>query len=380
MPVLPKPLTTYAVSKLRPRERRFDVRDGALKGFFIRIHPSGSRTYFIEYPRDRRWRIGSAAEYSLKDARERAKQIKAEVQEHGQPLEVLRNDQSGTLRSFIEGPYMEWASAHQSHGKQMVTRILGALSKKVLDTPLVDLRKTHLERWQTSRLKDGIRPSTINRETAQIRSALHHAVDDPAYSITENPAVGIKAKRVDRVGVTRYLEPDERRRLMPALRARDDHLRPLTLIALNTGLRRGELFNLQWRDITLGSVNRSVTVRGEGAKSGQSRTIKLNARALIEARRWKRLSSGTDRSDYVFPGKGGKRLNNIKKGWATLLRDAAITDFRFHDCRHDFASRLVMAGIPLKAVSKLLGHSTILLTERYAHLAPDWGADAVDVL
>jgi site-specific recombinase XerD len=83
------------------------------------------------------------------------------------------------------------------------------------------------------------------------------------------------------------------------------------------------------------------------------------------------------KSGLVFPNKSGKRFNDIKKSWATILRDASIENFRWHDMRHHFASRLVMAGVDLNTTRELLGHADIKMTLRYAHLAPEHKAQAV---
>ena len=82
----------------------------------------------------------------------------------------------------------------------------------------------------------------------------------------------------------------------------------------------------------------------------------------------------------VFPGKDGKPFTDVKRSWASLVERAKITDFHLHDFRHDFASRLVMGGVNIYAVKELLGHSTVQMTERYSHLAPDHLVGAVEVL
>jgi len=103
----------------------------------------------------------------------------------------------------------------------------------------------------------------------------------------------------------------------------------------------------------------------------------LNDEALSVLRQWQKQIKG---EGLVFPGKNGSRLDNVRKSWAGLLKNASITGFRWHDLRHDFASKLVMAGVPLNTVRDLLGHADLTTTLRYAHLAPDHRAQAVALL
>jgi len=162
-----------------------------------------------------------------------------------------------------------------------------------------------------------------------------------------------------------------------------DYLRPIVLIALNTGLRRGELLALRWADINL--ERRTLTVRGSGAKSAQTRHVPLNVEAHRILEGWKAQQEQTD--GFVFPGRNGAALTHFKRSWAGVLESAGLAfppehprRFRFHDARHDFASKLVMAGVDLNVVRALLGHSDISMTLRYAHLAPEHLAAAVERL
>ncbi len=155
-----------------------------------------------------------------------------------------------------------------------------------------------------------------------------------------------------------------------------DHIQPLTLVALNTGLRRGELFSLIWRDVDL--AGKVLTVQGSSAKSGQTRRVPLNAEAVEVLTAWRKQAADHSAGAYVFPGEEGARLNNVNRGWRTACKFAGLTDFRFHDCRHHFASRLVQSGTDLNVVRELLGHADLTMTLRYAHLAPGNMAAAVE--
>jgi integrase len=166
------------------------------------------------------------------------------------------------------------------------------------------------------------------------------------------------------------VEPAVRR---PEHGAYTDHLAPIVLLALNTGLRRGELFNLRWADVDL--TRAMVTVQGGGAKSGQTRHVPLNSEALAVIKAWR--PTDADAATCVFPSDEGAPLEDVKTAWLPLVKAAKITAFRFHDLRHTFASKLVMAGVDLNTVRELLGHADLKMTLRYAHLAPEHKAAAV---
>ncbi len=113
------------------------------------------------------------------------------------------------------------------------------------------------------------------------------------------------------------------------------------------------------------------------AKSKKVRHIPLNADALRCLKDWKEENNYPV---YVFESKNGKPFNNVQKAWSGILKDAKIEGFRWHDMRHHFASKLVMAGVSLNTVRELLGHSNYKMTLRYAHLSPGHKADAVALL
>jgi integrase len=151
-----------------------------------------------------------------------------------------------------------------------------------------------------------------------------------------------------------------------------DHVMPMVLVTMHTSIRWGELVQLDWDHANVD--NAIVTVLGRTAKTGKTRHIPLNAVALDALKGWKEQTSG---EGLVFPGADGKTRNNIKKAWANLLKISQISDFRWHDMRHHFASKLVMAGVDLNTVRELMGHSDLKMTLRYAHLAPEHKAAAV---
>lgn len=144
-----------------------------------------------------------------------------------------------------------------------------------------------------------------------------------------------------------------------------------------SGLRRGELFKLRWRNVDLDRAQIKVLA----SKANKTRTVALPPSAVRLLRNWRDTNKIVDLQGHVFLNpETRKALVDIKRSWRTLCKRAKVLDFRFHDCRHDYASNLVMRGVDLYVVRDLLGHSSIALTERYAHLHPSAHADAVKLL
>ena len=136
---------------------------------------------------------------------------------------------------------------------------------------------------------------------------------------------------------------------------------------MNTGLRRGEVLKLRWASVDFD--RRLLTVEGRNAKNRQTRHVPLNEEAMSALRRWREQSGSGTRPFDVATG--------FRTAWGKLLKRATITRFRWHDLRHHFASRLVQHGVPLNTVRDLLGHSSVGMSLRYAHLAPDQRREAV---
>jgi integrase len=151
----------------------------------------------------------------------------------------------------------------------------------------------------------------------------------------------------------------------------------MVILSLNTGLRQGELFSLCWENISQ-VPHPQLCVLGFRAKSGKTRYIPLNTTCQNILSEWKRQTGASH--GPVFPNREGKAFNNVKRSWASLLKDAEIKAFRWHDMRHHFASSLAMKGIDLNTIRELLGHSDLKMTLRYSHLCKTHTLSAVERL
>jgi integrase len=392
-------LTRAAVEQAKPATKPYRMHDTKVPGLFLRVQPSGAKSWNVQWQRQTSTSLGRFPVLTLEQARERARKALVERDELGAPVKVLgsaRVDQHATLAHYLEHRFEPWAKANLKAGARNVA-VIRKQFPKLLDVRMCDLTTWHLENWRTERAETGALPASINRDLIRIKGALSRAVEWKV--LPASPFAGVKVAKVDNTGVVRFLSAQEAKALRAALAQRDtdarearartrawataraydprpaipakgfaDHLTPMVLLALNTGLRRGELVSLTWSDVSL--AGRMLTVRGGYAKSGKARHIPLNAEALDVLKRWRKQSS----EERIFP------VLDPKKAWAAVLESAKVHDFRFHDLRHDFASQLVMRGVDLNTVRELLGHKDITMTLRYAHLAPEHKRAAVDVL
>ncbi|MFQ6739424.1 MAG: tyrosine-type recombinase/integrase [Alphaproteobacteria bacterium] len=203
--------------------------------------------------------------------------------------------------------------------------------------------------------------ATLNRYMAALSVALSYAVKELEW-LDINPVTKISKKTESR-GRVRYLSDDERNNLLTsAKKLSNPYMYPLILLAITTGARKMEMLGLKWTDVDL-NAKRAIL---HDTKNGEQRTLPLVEPALTEL---KKLYSQSMNSEYVFPSRNGLQPIDIKRCWTTLLKDAGIQDFRFHDLRHTCASYLAMNGFTMGEIAAVLGHKTLQMTKRYAHLS-----------
>jgi integrase len=197
-------------------------------------------------------------------------------------------------------------------------------------------------------------PATVNRHLAYLSVVFTQAVKEYMWC-SENPVKKVKKLREPK-GRVRFLDDKERTALLDSCKA-DQMLYELVVTALTTGARAGELLGLQWSDIDF--QRGTATLRN--TKNGETRLIPISGHAydLLKARRG---------IGFVFPSNTGKAFYEYAKPFKAALNEAGIQDFRFHDLRHTAASYLAQAGKSLPEIMATLGHKSITMTQRYAHL------------
>lgn len=214
-------------------------------------------------------------------------------------------------------------------------------------------------------------PATRNRYQAGFSLVFRVGVDNE--KITVNPASRIKrkAEHNDRI---RFLSAVEEKKLTAVIRESWPHYLPAFMFSIHTGLRAGEQWGLEWAAVSL--ARKTITLHK--TKAGKTRHVPLNAVALAALKELSRRSSR--HSDHVFLNTEGQPLRSARDWFEPAVEAAKLKDYTWHCNRHTFASRLVMAGVDIRTVADLMGHSTIGMTMRYSHLAPEHSQSAVDRL
>ena len=399
-------LTGKLLSSLEVTGKEYEVHDTIVIGLYVRVTAAGAKSYIVRWGRARKKALGRVGILTLDQARQEATQYLYEARKHGEPLAVTHG-RKGTalpsLREFIDDTYMPWFKTHHK-GYEKTLHTLDNNFDTIMAQRIDAITGRDLDQIRTTWMQAGNKPSTVNRKMGSISGVFSRAVE--WEYVTAHPMAKVKQLKVDSMGVVRYLDEDESKRLRAALDARQeemrseresankwradrsqaqkqsllglhytDHIKPMVLVSLNSGMRRGELFDLKWSSVNF--ITKTITVAGDTTKTSETRHIPMNKEVVTVLEEWKK-QSGT--ALYVFPNQEGGRFEDVKSAWLKLLQRAEVIGFRWHDMRHDFASRLVMAGVPLNTVRDLLGHGDIKMTLRYAHLAPGTKAAAVELI
>jgi len=375
--------------QLRHRRRR-DPGDGSVfqraDGRWVaRLRDAEGRSRYL-YGRDRA------------DVKQRLLEAQA-VLHLGQPLP----DQRLTFGSYLQ----EWVAGLGSgslkpgsvaYYERYVRRHL--LQSQLAHKPLARLEPADLRRFYAAKLGSGLSSTSVHHLHAVIHLALQRAVDDGVVGRNVAALVGRSSRpKVRRIEMQTIADGDQPRRFIDA--ARGERLEALLLLAISTGMRRGELLALRWKDVDLdrnvlavtGSLqgDSRPTLRIDGPKSGRSRSVAL-ATVAVEALREHRKRQAEERilvgrewkdRGLVFSTEFGDFLSptTLKLALERVLARADLHHIRFHDLRHTAATLMLSRGVHPKMASEMLAHATIAITlDLYSHVTANMHRQAADAI
>lgn len=353
------------------------VWDDEVTGLGVRITAAGAISYVLRYVihgRERRYTIGKHPDLSPSAAREKATILRGEITGGHDPLAVrIEARDAPTIGDLCDDYLKRHAEPKKRAGsvagdRSLIDRYIKPElgSRKALAVTRRDIDELHQS------LKE--KPYQANRLLALLSKMFSLAVSWGWRP--DNPVKGVE--RFQEQKRDRWLNTKELERLTHALaKHRDQRAANAIRLLLLTGARRGEVLTSTWDQFDL---KRGVwTKPSHHTKQNKTEHVPLNApaRALVSEIRSsaiKALGSETalKKFPYLFPGDAeGKPIQCIKKSWAAICKAARLEKVRIHDLRHTYASHLVSSGLSLPLVGRLLGHTQVATTQRYAHLADD---------
>lgn len=303
-------------------------------------------------------------------ARQKEATLKADLEREG--MDIKKKKKKAPTLSEVWAKYLPWAKEHKKSWNSDLgyyrLHLEPRFGKKALDaiSPIdIERMKTELRKGVNKRGKP-FAAATIKHQLVIIRRLYNLARKWNLYD-GKNPIESVSMPKVDNQK-TEFLTNEELTRLLDTLETWPfKDTAAFIKFALFTGLRRGELFKLQWDDVDF--ERGIITLRDP--KSGKTENIPVSMKALDV------LKALEVTSPFIFPGKNGKQRVDFNGPWQRIRKAANLpAGFRFHGLRHHFASTLVSAGVDLFVVQKLLTHKDAKTTARYAHLAPGAIRDA----
>jgi len=315
--------------------------------------------WFVDYRDNRKRRVRKKIGPNKKLAESALAKIKTEIAEN-RYLDKRKESKMDFEELCLK--YIDYARINKRSWRR--DQISLKNMAKYFGKALIDsINADSLESYKRRRLEH-VSKATTNRELACLRYMFNKAIE---WDLVEtNPMRKVKLFRENNQRI-RYLDSEEIRKLYADCSA---HLKPIVMTALLTGMRKGEILKLRWEDVDL--VRRIIYVTN--TKNGEIREIPINDQL------YNSLKTMEHKSQFIFTKDEGKPYIDIDTGFKAALRRTNIDNFRFHDLRHTYASHLVMSGVDLVTVKELLGHKTMKMTLRYAHLSASHKMKAVQSL
>ncbi len=278
-----------------------------------------------------------------------------------------KKDQKIKFEDFADLYLEQYSKVENKSWKKSDHVLIKALKAFFTGFLLSDITKEVVAKFKAKRITQDVSGSTVNRNLACLKSIFNKAIEWGKFD-GSNPVAKVKMFK-EPEGRTRYLETAEAAKLIKCC---EDRFKPYVIVAINTGLRQNEMLSLRWGDLDF--VNGMIYALK--TKNQKMREIPMNEAVKNAFISIKKQSD----SPYVFCDKNKKSNVNIRCAFERALVKAKIEDFRWHDLRHTTASLLVMSGVDLNTVREILGHTTMKMTQRYAHLSQSFKKKAMSVL
>ncbi|MFK4005023.1 tyrosine-type recombinase/integrase [Qipengyuania sp. NPDC077563] len=357
-------ITDKVVRELTPSPdgKQKIVRDEVIVGFAVRITGSGFISFVFNYVCNgvqRRLTIGSPPAWSVAAAREKAKQLRRQVDVGIDPLEDKR---AARNEKTVDEVWQRYQREVLSKRAPKTVKDVTSIWDRLVTPTLGKMQITRVLAQDIESLHATVSEATPTQSNRMLASIQHMFTKSIHWGlVSHNPVKGIDRNPEERR--VRFLSECELRRFLRALRKRPQTSSTLAIeFLMLTGARSGETFRAKWVEVDL---RKAVWTK----PSAHTKTKKIHSVPLaLEAVEVLKRAQENRRSEFIFPGINASHIKSVKKAFAAILRDADITDFRIHDLRHSYASWLASENVPLTTIGRLLGHTQVSTTLRYSHL------------
>ena len=364
---------------------KVDFHDAGCKGLTLEVRASGGRTWYLRYrdthAKQRQFRIADAADLSLEQARKRADELRGQIalgKDPAQEKAILR--QVPTFAQFVKERYMPFIQGYKRSWKTdeslLRNHLLPVFGKRHLD----EISKSDIVAMHHGRKADGAAPGSANRLLIMTRYIFNLALRWEIAGITKNPTAAVPLFEENNKK-ERCLSKAEALRLYAAMQDSEaPMLQFIVPMLIMTGARKREALDAQWVDFDVHKRSWRIPI----SKSGKARHVPLSEgviQLLVQVQALQQSWPPAMRNcpwPFANPSTG-KPFVSIFCAWNTARIKAGLPEVRIHDLRHSFASFLINNGRSLYEVQKILGHTQVKTTQRYAHLAQETLLDAVNV-
>lgn len=376
---MPRVLTQAIVSKLKA-EKRAVVADAGCKGLYVDVRPDAATyryRYLDKHKKQRAETIGDIKLLRLSEARAMAQNLARRLL-FGEDLTASKNTAKAsepelmTFKQFFEERYLPQARITRRSLAAEISTVNRNVLPVIGDKPLLEVTRGQVTALIHGLAAKGQAATTVNRTLAHIKAIFNRAIEWEIDGIEKNPTKGVKPLP-DHKRHERYLSPEEAQQLLLVVSKSQNRLLPyIVAFLLLTGCRKREVLDARWENIDLERGLLTIPLSKNGKPryvplSPAVQNILLSAKALVVSL----MGSEQAANGWVFPNpKTRKPFCKMQSGWMRARRLAGLEGLRVHDLRHSFASALVNRGMTLYDVKEALGHSSVVTTQRYAHLAP----------
>jgi integrase len=386
-------LTESFARTVKPTDVRVPYIDD---GLILEVNPSGKKVFYYKFRQDGKQvkrKLGDYPTISVKEAKQLVLNAKHDVQIKGIKQPIL----GVTFKAFVEGEFKEWLFANNKSAQDSYKTIQTHFLPLLGHIKIKDIEPRIIERWKNQRLNAGISASTVTRNLTELRTIFSRVEDWyklPTFMPSvKNPSITSEKEKL-------YLSADEMKKLREmcdrytylyyfgepddfpkdwgiSTRSKVPIMLPYIIhIAINTGMRKGEILQLKFSDIDRES--KMITVRGSTEKTKRYREIAISDKLDKQLSYWGNVLYGSDydanSDELVFP------IGDIKRSWETFRKRAGLEHVLFKTLRHHFASSLVLKNVALSTVMNLMGHTNIKTTQRYLSVRTEDKFEAVNLL